>query len=522
MRVRLLGGLEVEGVAARDLGSRKARMLLAVLAVARGRPVSVDRLADVLWAEDQPARPAAQVGVLVSRLRGAIEAERIIRSDAGYALAADWLDIEEFATLAATAAEAMRDERLGAARAAAGAALALVRGPLLPQEDGPWVEAEQAAVDADITRVRRLAVDAAGAAGDHDAAAALADQALAGDPYDEVLLRALMQAHLAAGRPASALAAYARVRARLSEDLGVPPTSLTEEVHARALAAADGDTTPVPAGLDPRQAPAGIVGRTAELAELDMALAGVSGGGVALVVVEGDAGIGKTTLVDAWAEGVGDRAVVLSGRCDELGRDLPLQPVIDSLTGHLRRLGPERAAALLGAEAALLAPLLGPVASGEAITAVSDAETARQRLYGALVAVLARVRPERATVLVIDDVHLAGRGTLAWLAFARRRGERTLLVVTTRPGGADALDRTRRLRLGPLDLQAVIELVGQEHAGSLYQRSGGHPLLLAALRDAPGDELPATLLDAVAGRVDSLGPRGRVDAAGRRRPGAGL
>ncbi|MGH9225267.1 MAG: AfsR/SARP family transcriptional regulator, partial [Acidimicrobiales bacterium] len=213
MRVRVLGTFEVEGWSTRDLGSRKGRTLLKVLALAGGRPVSVDRIADVLWGDDQPARPAEQLGVLVSRLRAVLGAERITRSDAGYALATDWLDATELRELGAVAARALTEGRFGAARAAADAALGLARGDPLPDEDGEWIVAERAAVAATINQVHRIAVDAAVAAGDHGAAAALAEQALARDPYDEVVLRNLMAAHLAAGRPASALAAYGRVRA---------------------------------------------------------------------------------------------------------------------------------------------------------------------------------------------------------------------------------------------------------------------------------------------------------------------
>jgi DNA-binding SARP family transcriptional activator len=299
VRVRLLGSFDVEGVPERRLGSRKGRTLLKVLALARGVPVSVDRIADVLWGDDHPARPADQVGVLVSRLRGVLGAERIARSDAGYSLVADWLDVEELLDLAAVSAEALATGRLGAARAAADAALALVRGPLLPDLDGAWIESERAAVQAAITRVQRLAVDAAAAAGDHGAAAGLAEQALASDPYDETVLRALMAAHLGAGRPASALAAYARVRDRLAEHLGVPPTAETEAVYLRALAAADGDRSSSTSA--PRVIP-GLVGRARELASLDAALSEVAAGSGAFVVVEGHAGIGKTTLVKAGPE----------------------------------------------------------------------------------------------------------------------------------------------------------------------------------------------------------------------------
>src|SRR4051794_15262106 len=100
MRVRLLGRFEVEGVADRDLGSRKGRTGLKILALARGRPVSVDRISDVLWPDASPSRPADQLGVLVSRLRSVLGGERITRTDEGYTLVADWLDLDELDELA--------------------------------------------------------------------------------------------------------------------------------------------------------------------------------------------------------------------------------------------------------------------------------------------------------------------------------------------------------------------------------------------------------------------------------------
>ena len=272
VRVRVLGGFMVEGVADGDLGSRKARTLLKLLAVRRGSPVAIDTIAEVLWGDDQPSRPGEQVGVLVSRLRAVLGAERIRRTDAGYVLVADWIDVDELASLATAASRALNERRIGAARAAADAALAIARGPLLGDEDGLWIDSERAAVSATVTAVRRVAIDAAVAANDHTAAVALGEQLLASDPYDEVVLRAVMRAHLAVRRPAAALAVYARVRERLADDLGVPPTAETEALHATALAAADGDRAGavVPARAV-EQYDAGLVGRDRELAALDNA-----------------------------------------------------------------------------------------------------------------------------------------------------------------------------------------------------------------------------------------------------------
>lgn len=502
--MRLLGGLTVEGVSERALGSRKARTLLKMLAVARGRAVAVGRICDVLWGDEQPARPADQVGVLVSRLRGVLGAERIRRTDAGYALAADWLDVDELEGLSDAAAKALEEQRVGAARAAAASALALIWGPLLGDDDGEWVERERAALAPLVTRARRLAVEAAVVSGDHAGAAVVGEQALVDDPYDEVVLRAVMSAHLAARRPASALAAYARVRERLAEDLGVPPTAETESLHTRALAAADGDLVDVASDPLSRGADIAMVGRERELVILDAALADAAAGGGALVVVEGDAGIGKTTLVETWSRRIEPDAVVLRGRCDELGRDLPLQPVADALADHLRAVGGERAPRLLGDAAPTLAPLLGPL-SEASTTVVADAEAARGRLFAALVAVVTNAGESHPTVLVVEDLHMAGSSTLAWLAFARRRCRRTAIVVTRRPGGARALDATHHVALGPLGVDAVAELVGADRAAALHQRSGGHPLLLAALAASGDEHLPATVRDAVAARVDTLG-----------------
>src|SRR5689334_9751293 len=69
VRVRVLGGLAVDGVDLTRLGSRKARRVLARLALARGAPVSADALVETVWGDDPPSHPADQLSVLISRLR---------------------------------------------------------------------------------------------------------------------------------------------------------------------------------------------------------------------------------------------------------------------------------------------------------------------------------------------------------------------------------------------------------------------------------------------------------------------
>ena len=507
-RVRVLGGLTVDDIGEQALGSRKGRVLLKILALARGRPVSSDRIAEVLWGDSQPSRPADQVGVLVSRLRGVLGAERLPRTDAGYALVVDWLDLDELEARVGEAADALGASRLGAARAAAEAALVLVRGPVLPEEEGEWVETDRAAAEVLAASARRIGAEAADRAGDHAAAGALAEQALLHDPFDEASLRVLMRAHARAGRPASALAAYARARDKMAEELGVSPTAETVALHDTILL-----EEPQPR-VDERgrhELPS-LAGRDDELRALDAALERVSAAHadhpVEMLIVEGEAGIGKTALVEHWARRIAPGALVLVGRCDQLGRDLPLQAIIDAIASHLAGLGEqdERLAAL-GSDALVIAPLLGiGVADTTGATVLADADIGRARLFAGLVGVVGRLAGTRPAVIVVDDLHLGGPSTVAWLGFAARRLPRLLIVATSRSVAERLLTPASVLSLGPLDLDATEVLVGRDRAADLHARSGGHPLLLGALADADEDAFPATVAEAVERRLHGLGP----------------
>ncbi|MGQ0618016.1 MAG: ATP-binding protein [Acidimicrobiia bacterium] len=505
LRIRLLGGFEVEGLAASAVGSRKARALVKVLALGAGGPVPADRLAEALWGDTAPDRPVEQLSVLVSRLRSVLGADRFVRTEGGWALRADWVDVSELVARADEAAARLAASSPAAARAAAVAAIALVRGPLLPEDDSPWVDEHRGVVDRVVARCRLLAAEAALAVGDPGDAAAAAEGVLEHDPYDEVALRLLMRAHAGAGRPGSALAAYARARERLADELGVGPTEATEALHGAILLGHVPAAVPVPAA-----AGHAVVGRASELDRLDGLLGRALGGDAALVVVEGEAGIGKTALVQAWAAAVRlQGVVVLSGRCDELGRDVAFQPVLDGLAAYLRRLGPGEAERVLGDERGALRPLLGtdPTAIRAAgATTVADVETGRALLFAALLAVVERAGGGAPVVVVVEDVHWAGAATLEWLGFAARRGSRLLVVATRRVGEGRPVPAATIVALGPLDAAAAAELVGVERAVSLHARSGGHPLFLVELAAAGDDELPKTVRDSVASRAAALGP----------------
>ena len=487
--VRLLGEFRLDGVELDALRSRQARTLLKRLALERGGTVSADALVQAVWPEQpgaRPAQPERDLHVLVSRARGVVGTDRVTRGDGGYALVADWWDVDELATLAREASRRATAGDTVGARTAAEGALALVRGDLLADEpDAEWAADARAAAATAVAEVRRQAAHAALATGQVGDAAAHATAALRADPYDEAALRTLMKAHAAAGRPASALAEFARVRELLAEELGVDPAPETRALHEALLR-----EEPAPA---PAPGPAGrlLVGRATEMNLLDGELERARTG-ARVVVVSGEPGAGKTALLDRWAaNAVARGAVVLRGRAE--AGELALQPVLDALAGRLAGVTPD--------EWSVASGLPGPGATADALSL---------RVFAHLDEAVRSLPTGTGTALVLDDADGADPVTWAWLGHVHRRQELPLLVVAAlRDLAAASIGVDTHVRLPPLGAAEVAELVGADRAAELLERSGGNPLLLTELARAgdPGrDEVPSSLREAVAARLRRTGP----------------
>ena len=494
LRVRLLGELQVEGCDPASLGRRQQRTFLKILALHHGRPVSVDHLTQCLWGDAAPARSAEQLSVLASRLRALLGAERIERTDAGYKLTLDWLDLDALGEYAAEAERRLAQDALVAARTAAAAGIALARGPLLADEPDPWWAAPEAAVSEQwMRRLHHAVLAASSSSGDFREAEHQARALLGRDPFDEVAVRALMTALARSGRAASALAAYARFRTLLAEELGVSPEEDTEELHGAilrgALASEGPDAARGAPGHGARSRP-GLPGRDAALARLDVLFEDSSRGGCVLCVVEGEAGVGKTRLLRTWVQGFEGLPVSVAWvTCDELGQALPLQPVLDLVAALAQRSVDEGADDLLGPDALVLGPLLGlgtAATPPSLLTALTEPDTGAGTgiLQGALTRAVRRAGQRRPVVLLLDDAHLADAATVRWLSHAPAHvGDApVLIVVSTRlEEGLRLPGATQTLTLDPLDLEAARLIVGPERAGELLARSGGNALFLTEL-----------------------------------------
>ncbi|MFF7412233.1 helix-turn-helix transcriptional regulator [Streptomyces lydicus] len=188
-----------------------------------------------------------------------------------------------------------------------------------------------------------------------------------------------------------------------------------------------------------------FVGRAAELAALGEALARIAATGEPqALLIGGEAGVGKTRLIEEFAEAARARgALVALGGCIEIGSEgLPFAPfsaILHTLNWHLRD---ELAAAVAGQEGELsrILPELGET-PGEA----HDEEIGRARLFELTARLLERLATDRTLVIVVEDLHWADRSTRELLAYLLRalHDARVLLVATYR---SDDIHRRHPLR----------------------------------------------------------------------------
>jgi ABC-type transport system substrate-binding protein/DNA-binding SARP family transcriptional activator len=225
--VRLLGPLEVRlGDGPVDLGPRKQRAVLAMLALEAGRTVSADRLAEGLWGDRLPPSAAKMVQLYVSHLRRVLAGDgvRIVTRGRGYEL--QFADGEVDAARAEWLLEESRPRE----------ALALWGGePLADLADEPFAGAEIRRLDDLRLRATEMAVDADLAAGRHAELTGELDRLVAEHPLRERLHGQRMLALYCTGRQSEALDAYRQARSALVEQIGVEPGAELRRLHERIL-----------------------------------------------------------------------------------------------------------------------------------------------------------------------------------------------------------------------------------------------------------------------------------------------
>jgi DNA-binding SARP family transcriptional activator/tetratricopeptide (TPR) repeat protein len=225
MQVRLLGPLDVvvDGEPRQVRGLRR-KAILATLALRAGEVVSTDQLADVAWHSGAPATALNTLQSNVSHLRGILGGRQAITArPPGYLLALD-----EDGTDVLTAERLLRESAAHGDPALAARvlreALGLWRGRPLGDLAGlPWLEEQAGRLDMVHERIQRALAVTMLAAGEHERLLPDLERMAADQPLDEQVCAHLMTALYRCGRQADALAAYARLRRALDDELGIDP-----------------------------------------------------------------------------------------------------------------------------------------------------------------------------------------------------------------------------------------------------------------------------------------------------------
>jgi ABC-type oligopeptide transport system substrate-binding subunit/DNA-binding SARP family transcriptional activator len=579
LRVYLLGTLDIQYDDQRlpKPATLKSQSLLAYLVLHRDHPQTRDRLTELFWGNRPERKARRSLTTALWHIRRCITEEGLILSDpqtVQFDPQSDpWVDVDEFESLVS------RDDV-----ASLQSGVALYRGDFLDGFYDEWAISQRYRLETMFCEALARLMMGQETTGDHESALAIGLRLLEQDRLREDAHRLTMRTYCRLGRRNAALEQYRRCREIVQEELGAEPMVETTELYQQIL---DGrfaagrvpEAVPVEVLVEPPAPAIGrspldavavskLVGREEELAFLDQCWQGAEAEEGGLVVISAEAGVGKTRLVEEFANRLRRQGIrTLWGRCYEFERALPYQPVAEALRTVLPRLTPAELAAfprwVLGELARLVPEVLekpglsaepsrrveGP--TGLEVTPETPSDQERARLFEGVARFVAELSSHGPLLIVLEDLHWASESTLQLLHYLARHlaGHQVLMVGTFRPEAIGLehplLDLRRRLtreglaeplRLSPLSSEAVEEMVVEMSgagvavvplARRLYEETEGNPFfvmeIVKALFEAgtvrlegsswqgafaqisEGElPLPGTLSDAIQARVRRL------------------
>jgi ABC-type oligopeptide transport system substrate-binding subunit/DNA-binding SARP family transcriptional activator len=492
----------------------KSQALFAYLALHRQQPQRRERLADLFWGDRPERRARRSLTTALWHIRRCLPTEGWLLGDvhsAQFDPQADlWLDVAEFEALVA------RPEL-----SCLQAAVALYRGDFMDGFYDDWVLNERYRLDTLFSEVLARLMMGLEAGGDYDGALAVGLRLLQHDPLREDAHRLAMRTFCRLGQRYAALEQYRRCQQIVQQELGAEPIAETAELYQAIL---DGrfevgqpvavpavrveGPPPLPPGYNPLDpvVRSPLVGREPEMAFLRERYEEARAGHGGLLLVHGEAGVGKTRLVEEFANHLRWQGVrVLWGRCYEFERLLPYQPLGEALQAVLATLAPGELTDFPGwilAELARLVPELWEKFPVLAAGSTAPLEQEQTHLFEGVARFLADLSRNSALVLILDDLHWATESTLQMIHYLARylAAHPVLIVSTLRPEavgqqsalasfqrqlGREGLARSWNLAgLSPQAIEAlVVEMSGSNQAVAplarrLHAETEGNPFFL--------------------------------------------
>ncbi|HZT96463.1 MAG TPA: AAA family ATPase [Chloroflexota bacterium] len=503
--------------------TRKAIALVALLAAA-DMPRSRPELAALLWPDADGASAGSSLRRTLSTLRGAIGPSAVVTAGQSLSLNREHVDVDvmRFRCLLKRA----REQADGGAGPASEPlpflleAISIYRGDFLEgfspragADFDSWQTAQSEAYRREVAWALRAAARALGAAGQLEPAITHARRLVDIDPLDESAHRLLMSTYAQAGDRAAAIRQYRECARILDEELAVQPVEETEALYESIRQGGGAPQATAAGGVHPLQVAEvhrlPLMGRDVEVNRLSEALDRARLA-AQVVVVKGEAGIGKTRLLQELAERARIRGfVVLSARCYEGESDLAYAPLIQLLSTAIRLLRHPNASSSLSPhdlrEVSRLVPVDEEQANSKTLPQGDRLErlAAETRFLDSVTAAILACAADNSLLLMLDDLHWVDSSTRDWLAYLLRRIDSQSLLValawreeepaTSEPlrqltGSPRRLGRLHEIRLQRLaqdDVRQIVESVAPDNQamadlpGRLFQESEGVPLFIS-------------------------------------------
>lgn len=482
-----------------------------ILLARRAQVVPASQLSELLWPGEDPQAGRSRLHVRISQLRRTLgDGKSWVQTvDGGYLFNPDercWLDTAAFEAAAARAVQLQEQGQQLAAIESYEQAHRLYRGDFLAEDLYlDWTFPQREAYRERYLVLLAELAECYAQQGRYRLAAARLQEALTRDPLRESIYVRLMLYHYYAGERTQALRVFERCRQLLADELQVAPldstSQLVEQIRDGSLWSSaqsphypppiyEGRLFEVPYSLS--ETP--LVGREREYAWLVKQWQDEHR---RLILVGGEAGVGKSRLAEAFAGYIHSQGwqVLLARLAPGEGAPLALlaaalQPLL--APANLSRLSPLALASL----AVLFPEIKDTVGDLPALPAL-PAQVARRRMYQAVEA-LASACPLQRTLLLVDDAQRLGSAAVEVLA--RLNGSLKMLLVyrseETPPDhpvrkdlqGALPADRAAGLEIEALTSGSVQQLIRQlagsdlpELAAEIYERTQGNPLFIVAL-----------------------------------------
>ncbi len=543
----------------------RLQSLLAYLVLHRSAPLNRSHLAFLMWPDSTEAQAHTNLRKLLYQLRQAFpDIDHFLQSnnrslrwlpanaDASWTL--DVLDVEQALAQAELAEQAQDTTAL---RQAFEQVMSLYRGDLLSSCYDEWILPERDLWREVFLQTAQRLITLLEQERDYDGAITAAQRILRQDPLHEATYRQLMRLHALRGDRATALRVYHTGVTVLERELGTEPSEVTRAVYEALLQSDTSSKTPS-GPLTTRRTEAPLLGRKAEWRQLQEAWRKATGGHPHVVILSGEAGIGKTRLAEEMAAWVSRQGMTTaSAHCYAAEGRLAYAPVTAWLHEAVVQTGLPALADVWLTEVARLAPevlvkqpkLPRPIPMTEGWQ--------RQHFFEALAHAVLRAGTGHGPsgqplLLLLDDLQWCDDETLEWMHYLFRfePGTRLLLIGTVRteeilPGHPlvtflGALQReglVTEIALGPLTTTETTSLaehimghqLDPEMSNALYHETEGNPLFVVEMARAgtlgqreraepdagsplpllvnPASTLPPTVQSVLATRLAQLSPQ---------------